>query len=515
MIRMNLLVSIVIVICAGAYLGAVDSSAFADGNQITSNPSPETYHDIIVVGAGTAGLTAGYFLKEHDVTILERNSYAGGSILSGTYEGIPYSIVPGIIDEPGTIFQRLVDELDLPLKRIPSPIHSYFYKQKTYYGPEGLALAAIGECGVEEYNRFITTVVSAYRLGYPSDSELHDLDAYTAKEWFDREKFAPVFYSLFEPKARQWFGAGLNEVSARYFLMNLDDEILEANPVTDASPLRNDPSLVVEKIPAYSFVNGLSEFTNAIANVLGDRIQYNSSVISVTRMGNRYIVSYSDAEGRTHTLNAKAVILALSASIALRLAPSALSEEQKTLLSGIPYSSYCYVSLYSQKPLFSKAFNLRVADGLFFSNIFDSLWLRRHILQNVQKENIHVTNLLVTPTTYQDLNFMNLTEDQLMEKVYADLETIFPGAKTLIAGYRLDRFSKNAPVMTVGSYKRLERLREISTGTLALAGSYSMSSSFQATINSGYLAAQQVVESLQNPSSVKYFDRYECDSPTW
>lgn len=472
----------------------------------------EGFHDVIVVGAGVSGLTTGYFLKEYDVKILERNNHTGGNTLSGSFEGIPYSIGSGSIDEPNTIFQRLVDELHLPLEKIPSPRNAYYYKGKMYYGPEGLALAAIAECGVEEYNRFITAIVTAYRIGYPSDSPLRDLDEFTAKEWFDREKFAPCFYSIYEAKARQIFGVGLNELSARGLVITLGEDVSEARPVTDASQLTNDPNQVNERVPAYSFMNGLAEYTNAITHVLGDKIQLNSNVLSVARNGNRYLVTYSDLEGKSHALKSKAVVFATPASIVVRLAPDVLSEEQKTLLNTIPYSSYFYVMLFSREPLYGKAFDLRIAKESVFCDLFDSTWMRRHALQTIQEENVYINGLLITPMSYQDQTLINLTEDQLMEKVYTELETVIPGATSKITGRQIYRFSKSAPVMTVGASKRLERLRNSCTGSFSLAGSYVMTPTFQSTVNSGYLAAQQAIDTLANSSSVDYFDRYERES---
>ena len=60
----------------------------------TPEPEPaEKPHDVIIVGAGIAGLSAAFFLKSYDVVVLEKEARPGGKAIS--YKMGDYSYAMG------------------------------------------------------------------------------------------------------------------------------------------------------------------------------------------------------------------------------------------------------------------------------------------------------------------------------------------------------------------------------------------------------------------------------------
>ena len=57
-------------------------------------PDQETLHDVVVVGAGVAGLTAAYRLKDLDVLVLEKERAAGGKVRRELWGLLPGEIYP-------------------------------------------------------------------------------------------------------------------------------------------------------------------------------------------------------------------------------------------------------------------------------------------------------------------------------------------------------------------------------------------------------------------------------------
>src|SRR5688572_23640242 len=74
--------------CARCHASIRDRTAPAAG-QATVESRAKPY-DVAVIGAGFAGLSAAYFLKDLDVVVLEKEDKAGGHGRSESWRGIGY-----------------------------------------------------------------------------------------------------------------------------------------------------------------------------------------------------------------------------------------------------------------------------------------------------------------------------------------------------------------------------------------------------------------------------------------
>lgn len=88
------------------------------------------------------------------------------------------------------------------------------------------------------------------------------------------------------------------------------------------------------------------------------------------------------------------------------------------------------------------------------------------------------------------------TEHELLRKVYADLEKIFPGATRRVVGHDIQRFEHAYPIMSLGAYGRLLQLDRLNEGQLILAGDYTIYPTFEAAAQSGFIAAERIRASL-------------------
>jgi len=77
-----------------------------------------------IVGAGIAGLTAAEVLKEkgfRNITVFERESFAGGKCRSIEYKGRMYELGAGVIAETDRTIQKLIKKFDLSITPINDP----------------------------------------------------------------------------------------------------------------------------------------------------------------------------------------------------------------------------------------------------------------------------------------------------------------------------------------------------------------------------------------------------------
>ena len=174
-----------------------------------------------------------------------------------------------------------------------------------------------------------------------------------------------------------------------------------------------------------------------------------------------------------------------------------LGKEQRELLGKIPYSTYATVSFTSKTPIFDRAFDLAVPDGLFFTDIYDATWVQRFCDPDPNKLTGYVTTVYIPPDSYSNPKLMQMTDEEILAAVRADLERVLPGAAAKIVESRVERFPYAFPVMTLGAYKRLMRLHALNAGRLLLAGDYMVYPTFEGAASSGYLAARKAIAALQ------------------
>lgn len=458
--------------------------------------------DVVVVGGGVAGLTAAYLLRDYRVKVLEKEDRVGGKAVSGDYQGFIYAKGAEYLELPEGTLSRLLNELRMKPKEIPSPADAYYYDGKFYFGVDGAALKFIRYSSLAEYNNFVSIIQKYFGAyanvpGLDMKSDLAQLDDISAGVWFQNQGFPQILQGAYNVTARGLFGANLNEISALSYLPELGFDFKSARPVSSVSELTHRIEKGTEKTGVYTFVTGITEITNGLAAVLGERIQVGAEVISVVRRQDYYLVRYKAKNGQELSLSSRLVILAVPAPIALSIAPMVLQEEQKKLLEQIPYAPYLTVALFSEQPVFDKAFDLVAPEGWFFTDIYDSTWVQRYYDRTLEYHPASVMTVYVAPQSYQDRGLLQLSDEDVLAQVYRDLEKLFPGAQEAIVGYDIQRFPYAFPVMTVGAYKRLTRLHKITKGDLLLAGDYMIYPTFEAAVESGAQAAEKALERLK------------------
>lgn len=359
----------------------------------------------------------------------------------------------------------------------------------------------IQESNLSEYNRFVSLFQGFIaKYGDVPDlnlsSEIAKLDDISVRKWFDQLKIPSIFYETYNVTSRGLFGANIDEISALSFIPEIAFDYEDSKPVEAITDLENSEQQGKESTETFTFQTGITEVTDAIAKILENNILLNSKVTKITLEGSKYHILYTDSSGATQTVTADAVVLATPAPVTLSIASQILSEEQKSILELIPYAPYATVALYSQTPVFRKAFDLAVPDGTFFTDVYDSTWVQRYYDATLKDKADSIMSIYIGPGTYKDTSLLNLKDEDLLKKIYEWLNSIFPGVASQIVGYDIERFQYGYPVMTPGAYKRLSRLHRITNGSFVLAGDYMIYPTFEAAVETGFLAAEKATEAL-------------------
>lgn len=479
------------------------------GNSSTLDDDTVEKHDVIVIGGGIAGLTSGYYLRNEDVLVLEKKGAVGGRTISAMNKSFTYAKGTEYLGTPENPLTQMINELNLEPKEIPSPMDAYFDGDSFYYGTDGIRRYLINNSSMEDYMNFTSLLSDEYDI-YDEipDIEYNEvaekLDYLSASQWLRKNGIPDVFVKKYNVSSKGLFGANMEEISALSFIpeaaYDYEGEVNEKLSTEDYLNYNEEDleqeyaDAKNEKSGSYSFEKGLTELTDELGKVLGEKVRLNSTVISVKKTDKGYNVIYMDGDKKEHSIFTNKVVLAVPAPEALKIASSVLSKERKELMETVEYSSYATVALFSETPIFNKAFDLAVPDEYYFTDVYDATWVERAYNKEKQNAKEYIASVYVAPKSGKDHTLDSISDEELLKNIYADLDRIFPNASSKVTGYDIEKFPYAYPIMSTGAYKRLLSLDRLNHGSLILAGDYMVYPTFEAAVQSGHLAAKRILE---------------------
>ncbi|MBC3189943.1 FAD-dependent oxidoreductase [Pseudonocardia sp. C8] len=438
--------------------------------------------EVVVVGAGMAGLIAATTLAGRDVVVLEASGRSGGrvdSVRQGDYWinlGTQFTEGTGpLIDALhrhqvplGTLEGKSV-ALSLGGKQVDTsnPFGLMFRSAMTWRDRLGLAavgtriLANVPFLEMNPENRLARSVRA--RLDHRrADFVLRGVSSELARD-------------MVRSWSGQWMGCEPEETAATQFVISM-------------GILLTDP----EKVPNLTLPEGGNQtLTDVLAEDLGDRIRLNSPVTTLEWTADGVVVDYADADGPAR-LTARRAIVAVPADIALRIMPG-LPPEHRKAFEAIRYGRYVVVGFFTREDGPQRwDDHLAVSTpGLSFQAVFNhAAALRR----GGPRKPGGALACFAGGAEADEL--FRLTDEEIVARFTADLLGLYPELDGKLDNGILRRHPRVVPFWAPGGRATLPTLRT-PLGPVHLAGDYQLDMpSLADAAASGEQAAHRVLAGL-------------------
>lgn len=450
---------------------------------VTSAPRDESC-EVVVIGAGIAGLMAATTLAGRDVVVLEASDRAGGrvdTVRNGDYwinVGTQFTEGTGpLIDAlhrhripMGTLEGKSV-ALALGGKQVDTsnPFSLMFRVKMPWRDRLGLAvvgariLANVPFLEMDPTNRWARRVRAK-------------LDARRA-DFVLRGVSSKLAQEMVRSWSGQWMGCEPEETAATQFVFSM-------------GILLTDP----EKVPNLTLPDGGNQtLTDVLTEDLGQRVRLSSPVHSLSWTAGGVLVNYEDEHGPAR-LQARRAIVAVPADIALKIMPD-LPPEYRQAFEDIHYGRYVVVGFFTQEEGRRQRWDDFLAvstPGMSFQAVFNhAAALRRG---DVRRPGGALA--CFAGGAEADALFA-LSDDEIVARFTTDLIKLYPELDGRLGKGILRRHPRVVPFWAPGGRGSLEALRT-PLGPVHLAGDYQLDMpSLADAAHSGQKAGEQVLGILQ------------------
>lgn len=439
---------------------------------------------VLVVGAGLAGLACAYALRKDgfDVDVLEAAPEPGGRVVRQTVDGFQVDLGANLFLETYTTAGRVADQLGVPMRRTPVPIHSGIYRNGRFHGLYGdnrpgslwktartmLSLQLLSPKGLWQAIKFAKMLQAQKdHLDFDDHKRLLHLDTgESAAEFFQTQIGTEALEWLYGPGLSGYTFAHPEQIGAAYALATLWHNGLNGI----AWPCRPE--------------GGMGAFVAALAQACGSGLRLSTPV-------RRIVLEDGVAKGvitNAGFIAADAVICATTASAAVEIMPD-LPPAVSATLRRVTYSSCCRVFFGVEASPFLRdwyAVGFPRKTGTFITGMSNAAVLAPETVP----EGKALIDALVIDRQAQEL--FALSDEQVQEQVLAEALKYVPQMSRAPLFAYVQRWPEAMCLAPGGTMTALQRLRQDGFGGVSglfLAGDYMAVPSLNGALRSGLDAA--------------------------
>jgi protoporphyrinogen/coproporphyrinogen III oxidase len=434
--------------------------------------------EVVILGAGLAGLTAAYHLRDRDIVVLESRDRVGGRTLSGRHGAYWYNLGAQFVWDPRTV--ELCRGLGLEVAGGEGAESAVFVNGRLAVGRDPYRLLMKMPISWRDKAGFAFTIARLRRLASKRHGLDPELDAKSLTDVIGPT--SPVTRTILEMATTSGTGLSMDEVSGAvglgYAIHIFGGDV-------------NDTLKAVR--------GGTQEITKTITEAIDpERVMLDCAVESVASTADHVVIRYRRTGGVVEELQAAACIAAITADSVLDAIPDLPAPKRVALEEMLPYAPIVSVAWLTDEtepmpwdrllavPVIGLSFEL-LSNNAFFARSADGG--RRS-----------PAGSLVTLSTGPRAEALSALDDAaLVDRVRSDLLKMFPSARDVLerADTRVQRW-RGLPRFRKGWLGRQKAIRE-PFGRIHFCGDYTAQPGTPGAVGSGYHAARAVRGLLERP----------------
>jgi oxygen-dependent protoporphyrinogen oxidase len=424
-------------------------------------------HEIVVLGAGLAGMTAAYELRNRDVLVLETRDRVGGRTLSGQHQSYWYNCGAQYVWDERTL--ELCGRLGLRVVGADGARAAVFLRDRLVVASNPYLLLAKLPISSAEKANFAWTVTRLRRLDARTRGLDAALDARPLADVFGR--VSPITRDVLEMVTESGTGVSAEEVSGAIglgYAIHL---------------FGGDVNHTLKAVQG-----GTQRITEAIAERLGwERVRLNARVESVEDRGDHVEIRYRRA-GSVERIEAEACIVALPADAVLEVIRELPDGKRTALEQMLPYAGIVSVAWLTDEGGRTPWDRLLAvpAVGLSFELFSNNAYFVRRLEQDGRRPGGAFVTLSTGPRA--DALWKH-DDEEIRRRLAGDLTRMFPGAGPVFAraDARVSRW-RGLPRFRHGWLRHQEALRE-ANGRVWFCGDYTSQPGTPGAVKSGFHTA--------------------------
>ncbi len=431
-------------------------------------------HDIVIIGAGIAGLTAAYRLRDRDILLLEEKPIPGGRTESRTLGDYIYNAGAQVIMGNQSPVALLADELGVSRKlikktKLPLHLNGKLYSADTQPGLLAKLPLSIGDkvrfarTAWKIRNRYKSLVGKSFD---PSDPKIEELNSKTMAEFLG--PISPQLTAVWNAIATISDGIGIDITTPYHPIMIL------------LHFLENE----------YAVEGGTHQLTIALNDTLGEKSLLGTKVTHVEERENFVEVTFIK-KGTQQKVKTQRCIMAMPAPIVLDLIPG-LPDWKRNVLDKIDYASQTSAAFLlrtpSQQWLGEGVWRVPVANQRACA-ITDPTFMYSQKYRD--KSGQGLLRIYTGDLVSKDL--ISKDRDAAIELLKNDLEEIFPGIENHIIDADIGHWYY-ANVKWQPGHNRLFADLQSPTQRIHFCGDYTSAGYMIGSVQSAYRVVDEITD---------------------
>jgi monoamine oxidase len=417
----------------------------------------ESLYDSVIVGAGIAGLTAAYKLRDKNILLLEQEDRFGGRVWSEKINDATYNIGTQYLNEEDNSFIHLVDELGI--ERITHDATTaasivLYLNNQLYLKPSSLLSWRIVLDGIRLLSN---TYRKSKTFLLPSD----------------------------DPRWQKLAKQNLAELQQGYSpeILAIVNSYLKgacvSKPERTSAGMGAVITMDIFNADELAFVKGgTQKITDAMVDKLDGKVMKGAGVIKVEE-NDGLVSTHFQKNGKEHIVKSKSAVMAVPPQIALDLMPQ-LPDWKKDALAKVDYGPITIVSVFLNRSIPWERFMAMLCTNVTISSVLDVTF---GMEDDKNEDNPIIYNFIISipPDEKQEIEtFLAKSDEEVVTLALNDFKHIMPEADVdeYVIDSKVTRFPIGELELSPEYYLELLPQLQKPVGNIHFCGDYSHGQSF-------------------------------------